>query len=114
MIRFFSLLIFLMICSINRYRILDEYPSEEYCDVYWIKFATIGYARIAKRKLDNWSFFGRSLHVCYAPEFESVYETREKLAQRRKVVAQKTKGNRSIYGDFVIICSSNILYRAFM
>ena len=88
-----SLLIFLMICSINRYRILDEYPSEEYCDVYWIKFARIGYARIAKRKLDNWSFYGRSLHVCYAPEFESVYETREKLAQRRKVVAQKTKGN---------------------
>lgn len=71
---------------------MDEFPSEEYCDVYWIKYTKIGSARIAKRKLDNWSFFGKSLHVCYAPESESVTDTREKLAQRRKVIAQKTEG----------------------
>lgn len=65
----------------------------EYCDVYWIKFTKIGSARIAKRKLDNRSFFGKSLHVCYAPEFESVTETREKLTQRRKSITQKTQGN---------------------
>ena len=72
---------------------MDEFPTEEYCDVYWIKFSRIGSARIAKRKLDNRSFYGKSLHVCYAPESESVTDTREKLSQRRKVIAQKTQGN---------------------
>ena len=78
-----------------RYRILDDYPSEEYCDVYWIKFIRIGSARMAKKRLDNWSFFGKFLHVCYAPEYESVYETRDKLVQRRKIIAQKTRGDCS-------------------
>ena len=63
--------------------------------MYWIKFIRIGSARMAKKKLDNWSFYGKVLHVCYAPEYESVYETREKLAQRRKIITQKTRGNRS-------------------
>lgn len=71
---------------------LDEYPSEPFTDVYWIKFAAIDAARIAKKKLDNRSFFGKNLHVCYAPEFESVQDTREKLQQRRQVIARKTRG----------------------
>lgn len=48
--------------------------------------------RIAKKKLDNRSFFGGILHVCYAPEFETVDDTREKLQERRKVIAKKTRG----------------------
>ena len=76
----------------HRYRVLDDYPSERYTDVYWIKYVTINSARVAKRKLDNRSFFGKSLHICYAPEYESVQETREKLQQRRRVIAQKTRG----------------------
>lgn len=32
------------------------------------------------------SFYGGLLHVCYAPELESVDETRAKLLQRRKEV----------------------------
>ncbi len=80
-----------MLLSI-RYRLLDEYPSEPYTDVYWIKFSEIDSARIAKRKTDNHSFFGKNLHVCYAPEFESVQDTREKLQQRRKIIAAKTRG----------------------
>ena len=47
--------------------------------------------RFAKRKFDDWSFFGSILHVCYAPEFETVQETREKLRDRRRVVEAKTK-----------------------
>lgn len=77
---------------VYRYRLLDEYPSEPYTDVYWIKFVDINSARIAKKKLDNHSFFGKNIHVCYAPEFESVEDTREKLQQRRKIIASKTKG----------------------
>ena len=50
------------------------------------------YVRFAKKKLDNKSFFGGILHVCYAPEFETVNDTREKLQERRKVIAKKTRG----------------------
>ena len=75
-----------------RYRILDEYPSEPYTDVYWVKFVDIDAARVAKRKLDNRSFFGKNLHISYAPEFESVDETRKKLQQRRATIIKKTKG----------------------
>ena len=57
-----------------------------------MKFAAIDSARIAKKKLDNRSFYGKDLHVCYAPEFESVQDTREKLEQRRRVIAWKTRG----------------------
>lgn len=48
--------------------------------------------RVAKKKLDNRSFFGGILHVCYAPEFETVDDTREKLQERRKIIAKKTRG----------------------
>ena len=79
-------------CVSYRYRVLDDYPSEQYTDVYWIKYVSINSARVAKRKLDNRSFFGKSLHICYAPEYESIQETREKLQQRRRVIALKTRG----------------------
>lgn len=75
-----------------RYRLLDEYPSEPYTDVYWIKFVDINSARIAKKKISHKPFFGKLLHVCYAPEYETVQETREKLQERRKVIAKKTRG----------------------
>lgn len=44
------------------------------------------HCRFAKRKLDDISFYGGVLHVCYAPELESIEETRAKLVQRRKEV----------------------------
>ena len=47
---------------------------------------------MAKIKMDDQPFFGRQLHICYAPEFETVEETREKLQERRKVIARKTRG----------------------
>ena len=75
-----------------RCQLLDDYPSEPFTEVYRMKFAAIDSARIAKKKLDNRSFYGKDLHVCYAPEFESVQDTREKLEQRRRVIAWKTRG----------------------
>ena len=77
---------------LGRHRLLDEYPAEEYTDVYFIKYGDINDARVAKRKLDNRSFFGKQLHVSYAPEFETVQDTRSKLQERRRVIAQKTRG----------------------
>ncbi|XP_067648796.1 RNA-binding protein 48-like [Haliotis asinina] len=77
--------------AIEEYRILDDYPAEEFTEVYLFKFKKIQSARFAKKKLDDYSFFGGVLHVCYAPEFESVDETREKLQDRRKVIAAKLR-----------------------
>ncbi|XP_072268964.1 RNA-binding protein 48 [Pyxicephalus adspersus] len=76
--------------AIEEYNVMDEYPTEEFTEVYLIKFQRLQSARVAKRKLDERSFFGGLLHVCYAPEFESVQETREKLQDRRRYVARAT------------------------
>ncbi|XP_068091371.1 RNA-binding protein 48 [Hyperolius riggenbachi] len=76
--------------TIQEFNILHEYPAEEFTEVYLIKFQRLQSARVAKRKLDERSFFGGLLHVCYAPEYESVQETREKLQDRRRYVAWAT------------------------
>jgi hypothetical protein len=42
--------------------------------------------RFAKRKLDESAFLGNRLQVSYAPQFESLEDTKEKLEVRRKEV----------------------------
>ncbi|VAH26889.1 unnamed protein product [Triticum turgidum subsp. durum] len=42
--------------------------------------------RFAKRKLDESVFLGNRLQVSYAPQFESILDTKEKLEVRRKEV----------------------------
>ncbi|XP_055566283.1 RNA-binding protein 48 [Falco cherrug] len=76
--------------AIDEYHALDEYPAEQFTEVYLIKFQKLQCARVAKKKMDERSFFGSLLHVCYAPEFETVQETREKLQDRRKYIAKAT------------------------
>jgi hypothetical protein len=76
---------------IQWYRVLDEFPTEDYCDAYWVKYSNIVSARIAKRKLDNHSFYGKALHLCYAPECEDVSDVRDKLQQRKKCIAEMTQ-----------------------
>ncbi|NWR88312.1 RBM48 protein, partial [Furnarius figulus] len=76
--------------AIEEYHALDEYPAEQFTEVYLIKFQKLHCARVAKKKMDEQSFFGSLLHVCYAPEFETVQETREKLQDRRKYIAKAT------------------------
>ncbi|KAM4705634.1 RNA-binding protein 48 [Rhinophrynus dorsalis] len=76
--------------AIEEYNALHEYPAEEFTEAYLIKFQRLQSARVAKRKLDERSFFGGLLHICYAPEFETVEETRAKLQERRKFVARAT------------------------
>ena len=49
----------------------------------------VGTFRVAKRKLDDCSFFGGVLHACYAPEYETVADTRGKLLERRREVARR-------------------------
>ncbi|XP_053323618.1 RNA-binding protein 48 [Spea bombifrons] len=76
--------------AVEEYNALDEYPAEQFTEVYLIKLQRLQSARVAKRKLDERNFFGGLLHVCYAPEFETVQETREKLQDRRRFVARAT------------------------
>ncbi|KAJ8273321.1 hypothetical protein GJAV_G00100250 [Gymnothorax javanicus] len=74
--------------AIEEYRVLDEYPAEEFTEVYLIKFQKLQSAKVAKRNLDERSFYGGLLHVCYAPENETVEDTRQKLHERRRYVTR--------------------------
>lgn len=49
-------------------------------------FAVVQLDRFAKRKLDKFVFLGNRLEVSYAPHFESVDDTKDKLENRRKDV----------------------------
>nr|XP_017508390.2 RNA-binding protein 48 isoform X2 [Manis javanica] len=82
--------------AIEQYNALDEYPAEDFTEVYLIKYMNLQSARTAKRKMDEQSFFGGLLHVCYAPEFETIEETRKKLQERKSYIARTTK-NKDYY-----------------
>ena len=51
-------------------------------------------ARYAKRKLDESAFYGSVLQVRYAPEYETVEETRQKLIDRRRTITRLLKRTR--------------------
>ncbi len=75
--------------KIEEHRPLHEYPTEQFCDAFLIKFVKIQNARCAKIKLDNYGFFGGVLHVCYAPEYESLDDLRDKIIERKFIVSLK-------------------------
>lgn len=83
--------------EVEEHHALDEYPCEDqYTEVYLFKFKKIQSARFAKKKLDDYSFFGGVLHLCYAPEYETIVDTREKLQERRRIIASKLKRNGAV------------------
>ncbi|XP_065208231.1 RNA-binding protein 48 isoform X2 [Planococcus citri] len=63
--------------------------EESFTEVFHVTFTKIQSARFAKHMIDDKSFFGGILHVCYAPELESVSECRHKLDQRRHEVLKR-------------------------
>lgn len=65
--------------------------GDKFNDVYWIKFKDIAAARLAKAKLNKSSFFSNELKVKYAPEFETIEDTREKIEERRATILFKLK-----------------------
>ncbi|XP_013861130.1 RNA-binding protein 48 [Austrofundulus limnaeus] len=77
--------------TVEEYRPLDEYPAEEFTEVYLIKFQKLTSARAAKRNMDEKSFYGGVLHVCYVPEYETVEDTRLKLQDRRSYVMRAAR-----------------------
>ncbi|XP_047962831.1 RNA-binding protein 48-like isoform X1 [Salvia hispanica] len=74
---------------------MDAEECEAYTDVYWIKFHQLSNARFAKRKLDESVFLGNQIQVTYAPEYESLSDTKEKLEGRRKEVLARLNPRRS-------------------
>ncbi|XP_038047354.1 uncharacterized protein LOC119721369 [Patiria miniata] len=77
--------------TIEEYRILEDFPAEAFTKVYWVKYVELQAARVAKRKMDDRPFYGGTLHISYAPEYESVEDTGRKLQERRKEVARRLK-----------------------
>ncbi|RIA84354.1 hypothetical protein C1645_418120 [Glomus cerebriforme] len=80
---------------VEEYRYLDDYPCEEFTDVYWIKFQSLPQARAAKRKVDDQIFFSSHLRVRYGPEYETIEDTRQKLQDRRNVIYIKTSEQKN-------------------
>lgn len=73
----------------KKFHAVTDHQTEIFTECYHAQYHRIQSARIAKRLLDNKSFYGDVLHVCYAPEYETVAETREKLQQRKKDVLSR-------------------------
>lgn len=66
------------------------------------------FCRFAKRKLDEFVFYGNRLQVSYAPQFESLSDTKEKLEDRRKEVQRRIRCGfifNSVIETPVTICS---------
>lgn len=80
--------------NIRKIHVVSDYPTEEFTEAYYVQYDRIQNARIAKRFIDGKNFYGGSLHVFYAPELESVSETRAKLLQRRREVAIRIRKNQ--------------------
>ncbi|KAK7404480.1 hypothetical protein VNO78_05400 [Psophocarpus tetragonolobus] len=74
---------------------MDAEDCEKYTDVFWIKFCLVSNARFAKRKLDDFVFFGNKLQVSYAPHFESLLDTMDKLEGRKREVLARLNPRRS-------------------
>ncbi|CAH8304579.1 unnamed protein product [Eruca vesicaria subsp. sativa] len=74
---------------------MDAEDCEQFTDVYWIKFRLIANARFAKRKLDDSVFLGNRLQISYAPEFESLSDTKDKLETRRKEVLSRSNPQKA-------------------
>ncbi|XP_057457175.1 uncharacterized protein LOC130748093 [Lotus japonicus] len=73
---------------------MDAEDCEPFTDVYWIKFRLFNNARFAKRKLDDFVFLGNRLQVSYAPHFESLSDTKDKLEGRRREVLARLNPRR--------------------
>lgn len=57
--------------------------------------------RIAKNKCNNFYFMAAELHVAYAPEYETVEDTRVKFEERRRII--HTKANRTFQQLYFIM-----------
>ena len=64
--------------------------------------------RFAKKKLDEFVFLGNRLQVSYAPQFESLSDTKDKLEGRRREVLARL--NRTFIQSGHPPCFSNAFF----
>ncbi|XP_009772566.1 uncharacterized protein LOC107825510 isoform X2 [Nicotiana tabacum] len=84
------------ICDESKYLIVRNVPALGCGDQLSKLFSTYGeIEEFSKRKLDESVFLGNRLQVSYAPQFESLHETKEKLEARRKEVLARLNPGRS-------------------
>ncbi|ENN75127.1 hypothetical protein HUJ04_002958 [Dendroctonus ponderosae] len=77
--------------ELDRTAVVQEVDTEVFTECFHVHFTNIQSARRAKRLLDQRSFYGGVLHICYAPECESMLETKSKLDQRKMDVIKRLK-----------------------
>lgn len=68
--------------------------------------------RFAKRKLDDFVFLGNQLQVSYAPHFESLSDTKDKLEGRRREVLARL--NRKFKPYILYIGLLHIIYKCLL
>jgi len=67
--------------------------------------------RFAKRKLDDFVFFGNKLQVSYATQFESPSDTQDKLeGRRREVLARLNRKLEQFSGSILHSTHKRLLY----
>ncbi|RZC43342.1 RRM 5 domain containing protein [Asbolus verrucosus] len=74
--------------KMSKFHLVADHKTEIFTECFHVVYEKIEVAKKAKRLLDNKSFYGGILHVCYAPEFESMEETKSKLLLRNQSILQ--------------------------
>ena len=67
--------------------------DDEFADTVWVQYETVNNARHAKARGVQKLFFGSRLQISYAPQFETLEDTMDKLARRRQLLL--CRSNRS-------------------
>ena len=70
--------------TLIRFEKVKNVPCETFKEAYLAKYATLSSARFIKKKYDELAFYGSQLHLSYAPEYETIEETWNKLNFHRK------------------------------
>ncbi|XP_050678596.1 RNA-binding protein 48 [Leptidea sinapis] len=83
--------LFIKFGKLLQFNISTQHKADIFTETYHAQFERIHTARIAKKMLDTKNFYGGILHVCYAPELESIEETRLKLLTRHNDVVFRLK-----------------------
>ncbi|CAI0386295.1 unnamed protein product [Linum tenue] len=85
------------VCDESRYLIVRNVPALGCGDDLQKLFASYGdVEEFAKRKLDEHVFLGNKLQVSYAPQFESLSDTKDKLQGRtNQVLARLNRAGKS-------------------
>ncbi|KAG1699481.1 hypothetical protein DVH05_012894 [Phytophthora capsici] len=67
--------------------------DSEFTDTVWVEYETVNNARHAKNRGVQKPFYGNRLQISYAPQFESLKDTADKLTQRRQMLLRRAQPN---------------------